>query len=304
MNSRHNTFWPSISVVICGALWGLYWIPLRELDRNGIDPAWSTFLSLGVLGIISIAVFFVQWVRKNRIPWGIIFTGICSGTSVMLYAAGVGLTEIVKVVLLFYLMPVWSALLGKLILKESINKFRVAAIVLGLAGMAVILGITDGMPKLSNWGDALALLSGMIWAYAAVRIRRDHEAKVWEQVGAFYIGALLASTFFIVLPTGLFESAPSLEEVRMALGWLLVFIVVYLPSMFFLFWSTQRISPTRVGILLMSEIIFGVVSAALLSNEPFGWIQGIGVVLIVSAAIVDTLAQQDLHSETDRVTSN
>lgn len=290
MNSE-RTLLPSISVVACGALWGLYWIPIRELDEIGVSPIWANFLTLGVVGIFFSFAFLIQWIRTQRMPGEIIVTGIFSGIAVIFYASGVGLTEVVKVVLLFYLMPVWTALLGKLLLRETITKFRVVAIVLGLAGLAVILGIDNGIPRPSNLGDWIALLSGMCWAYASVRIRRDIKAKVWEQVGAFYIGAVIASAVFILLPTEAFGHAPSIDSILAGKEWLAVFVIAYFPSMFLLFWANQKLSPTRVGILLMSEIIFGVVSAATLSGEPFGWTHGIGVVLIMGAAIIDTLAQ-------------
>ncbi len=231
--------------------------------------------------------FLVQWQKTARLPWAVLLTGLLSGTCVIFYAVALVITEVVKTVLLFYLTPVWSTILGRIFLSEKITLFRICSVVLGLAGLFVILGLADGLPRLANLGDLLALASGVLWAYATVRIRDDENAAVWEQVGGFYIGGAIASVFFIFLPVHGLDQVPSMNAVLASSFWLIIFIVAYLPSLFLVFWAAQIISPARVGILMMSEIIFGVTSAAWLSGEPFGWTQIIGITLIFSAAIVD-----------------
>ena len=285
--SRKTVLLASIAVAVSGAIWGVYWIPIRELDSNGITASWTSFLTFGLTGIIFFVAFLVQWLKTGRLPWGVLLTGILSGTCVIFYAVALVITEVVKTVLLFYLTPVWSTILGRILLREKITPYRICAVIMGLMGLSVILGIADGIPRLSNLGDLFALASGLLWAYATVRIRDDEKAAVWEQVGGFYLGGALASALFIFLPIHGLDQAPSFEIVIESSFWLLVFILAYLPSFFLVFWGAQILSPARVGILMMSEIIFGVASAAWLSGEPFGWTQIIGVTLIFGAAIVD-----------------
>ena len=233
-------------------------------------------------------------------------TGLLSGTSVVFYAVALGLTEVVKTVLLFYLTPIWSTILGKFLLGEKITAFRIVAVIFGLSGLAVILGIADGIPRLSNLGDLLALLSGMVWAYATVRIREDSNAAVWEQVCAFYIGGAIAALVFVVVPIQGLDKPPTFDAVIQSLFWLGIFTIAFLPSMFLVFWGAKLLSPARVGILLMTEIIFGVSSAAMLSGEPFGWNQVIGITLIFSAAVIDVsdrlFASRSVDSDTYRET--
>ena len=285
--SRNKVLLASIAIAVSGAIWGVYWIPLRELDSNGITASWTSFLTFGATGIFFAVAFLVQWMKTGRLPWGVLLTGVLSGTCVIFYAVALVVTEIVKTVLLFYMTPVWSTILGRILLNENITPFRICAVVLGLTGLFVILGVADGIPRLSNLGDLLALASGLLWSYATVRIRDDDKAAVWEQVGGFYLGGALASVLFIFLPIHGLDQAPTLEIVIESSFWLLVFVVAYLPSLFLVFWGAQILSPARVGILMMSEIIFGVTSAAWLSGEPFGWTQIIGITLIFGAAVID-----------------
>ena len=293
---------PSIAVAMSGAIWGLYWIPIRQLDASGIPASWTSFITFGFVGLLSLAAFARQWSKTGRFPRGIILTGLLSGTSVVFYAVALGLTEVVKTVLLFYLTPIWSTILGKFLLGEKITAFRIVAVIFGLTGLAVILGIADGIPRLSNLGDLLALLSGMVWAYATVRIREDSNVAVWEQVCAFYIGGAIAALVFVVVPIQGLDNPPTFDAVIQSLFWLGIFAIAFLPSMFLVFWGAKLLSPARVGILLMTEIIFGVSSAAMLSGEPFGWNQVIGITLIFSAAVIDVsdrlFASRSVDSET------
>ncbi len=278
---------PSIAVTMAGAIWGTYWIPIRRLDEIGMTAAWSSFIALGVTALIFVILFIKQWMATRRLPWNIIITGLLTGMCIIFYAVSLTLTEVIKTVLLFYLTPVWSTFIDHLFLQQRISRYRIIAVISGLTGLTVILGINDGMPKISNLGDCLALLSGLLWSVAMLRINVDRQAAVWEQVGAFYIGGTIFAALFIVLPLADRATVPSMMTIKAALFWLLVFIAAYLPSMYMIFWGAQRLTPARVGILLMTEIVFGVATAALLSGEPFGWKEMIGVTLILSAAVID-----------------
>ncbi len=278
---------PSIAVAVSGAIWGTYWIPIRKLDESGITASWSSLIALGVTALFFLFFFLRQWVTTGRLPWNVLLTGLLTGMSIIFYAVSLVFTEVIKTVLLFYLTPVWSTLIDRLLLRQRISYYRIAAVISGLAGLAVIVGVSNGVPKLANFGDLLALLSGIIWSFAMLRVNNDSRAAVWEQVGAFYIGGTIVAAAFIMLPFESDTTAPSLETLANALFWLFVFIAAYLPSMYLMFWGAQQISPARVGILLMTEIVFGISSAALLSGEPFGWKEAVGILLILSAALID-----------------
>ena len=73
---------------------------------------------------------------------------------------------------------------------------------------------------------------------------------------------------------------------------LLVAVGFLIPVMFGLLWGGRQLDPGRVGILLQMEVVFGILSAAALTSEPFGWIEGIGAVLVLSAALVEVLGNR------------
>ncbi len=287
ISTRNPTTLPSLAVAFSGAIWGLYWIPVRYLELGGIPPYWTTLFSFGIVGVVSSCIFARQWVKFRRLPWPALGIGLITGLSVVFYVTALVYTEVVKTLLLFYLLPVWSTILGKFMLKEVITWQRIAALILGIAGLLVILDYSAGYPKPSNVGDWLAIGSGLLWAWASILIRRTTSVSAWEQVGGFYIGGALTSLLAVIVPIGVFSDSPTPDNLIESAGWLLIFIGVYLPSMFLIFWGTQRLSPARAGILLMTEIIFGVISAAFMSGEYFGWLRFVGVLLIVGSAVVE-----------------
>ena len=54
-------------------------------------------------------------------------------------------------------------------------------------------------------------------------------------------------------------------------------------------WGPKYLSPGIVGLLLMTEIIVGAISVALLAGEPFGIRELIGVLLIAGASMLEPL---------------
>jgi drug/metabolite transporter (DMT)-like permease len=54
-------------------------------------------------------------------------------------------------------------------------------------------------------------------------------------------------------------------------------------------WGTPKLNPGLVGLLFMTEISVGAITAALWSGDPFGWREAIGVVLISAAAVMESL---------------
>lgn len=65
-----------------------------------------------------------------------------------------------------------------------------------------------------------------------------------------------------------------------------------LPITYLTIWPTTVLSPGRVGMLLMVEVIVGVASAAILTDDQFGLRELAGTVLIISAVVVEVLRQQ------------
>lgn len=283
-----NPVWPNLGVGLAGVVWGCFWIPARYFDANGLSHGlMSTALfAVTVLALLPWALLRFRPAAQER--GSLLHIAVFAGTAYAFYANSLILTEVVRALLLFYLTPIWSTILGITLLGERLSWARVLAITLGIGGAMVILGLDHGPPLPRNAGDWMALSAGMIWAYACVGIARSDHVPVAHQTFAWIVGALVMSALVVVVLTPGAIAAPRLET-EPVLAFLAFALIINLPCMVIVVWGAQLLSPGRIGILLAGEIAFGVVSAAILTDEPFGMREAVGTLLILSAVLVEVL---------------
>ena len=102
-----------------------------------------------------------------------------------------------------------------------------------------------------------------------------------------------AIPILLLLPDAAVGPPPALEALLSAAPLTVVLAaLVYLPAISLVFWAATHLDPGRVGLLLMSEIVVGVASAAALTDEPFGLRETLGTALILSAAFVEVMLAQ------------
>jgi drug/metabolite transporter (DMT)-like permease len=170
----------------------------------------------------------------------------------------------------------------------------VVALVLAFCGLYVVLVVENGLPLPHNTGDWFALLSGLCWSIATVKLFQDGARMVMEKVITFVVCALFMSLLLVLWQQGDLGGMPDLATLRAAWHWLLLIAVLMLPITWLTIWPATLLSPGRVGMLLLAEVLVGVSSAALLLDEPFGMRELAGAVLIVTAGVVEVMRQQKL----------
>ena len=235
--------------------------------------------------------FFV--LRGGKTGLGRWKTAFFTGGAFALYADSLLLTEVARALILFYVSPAWATMFEVWLMKRRLNVARVVAITLGVAGLYVILGGDGSLPIPRNAGDWMAIASGMFWAYGSTRVRMDQEAGLFENVFSFFAFGAIVSILLALLPIEAMGHAPSLAQLVEFLPWFLLITFAFLiPAMSMQLYGAKHIDPGRVGILFQTEAIFGIVSAAILAAEPFGWPEGIGSALVVSAALTEVFVNR------------
>lgn len=281
----------NLTVVGIGFCWGLYWMPLRELDTAAAAGPWTT-LAVVTLGCLVLAPFgWLGW-RRLSVAGGRALGSIAlGGASFVLYSNGLLYGHVASVILLFYLTPIWSTLIARWWLGQAVSWWRYAAIVTGIAGIALVLGgRNQGLPLPHSIGDWLGLASGLLWAVASTGMHVHVRTRAAETNFVFCAGAVVMALLLApVLAPG---SLPHVEVGRYlpVLGWTLVLGAGWwAASLTGFMWATQQLEPPRVGILLMSEVVAGTVSAALFADEPFGVVMTLGAMLVVAAGVLETM---------------
>ena len=281
-------FKAKLACLYAGAVWGLFWIPLRALEEAGLHGLWITVVYFLVPTICLVPVALCRWrhVRKGGLQLQL--TAMISGGALLLYSTSIIYTDVVRAMLLFYLTPVWATILARLVLGDAITPTRIAAMMLAIVGMLTIFGLGARFPIPQNAGDWLGLGSGFLWAIAMVRIRMVESHSAIELTVGFFQWSLIfsAGAAFLLAPGHL----PSVGQILPALPLLLVFMaLLVLPGTYASLWGPKFLSPGVVGLLFMTEIVVGAISVALLAGEPFGIREVTGVILIAGASMLEPL---------------
>jgi drug/metabolite transporter (DMT)-like permease len=181
------------ALVFNAFVWGVSWWPFRELQSLGLHPLWSTSL----IYFFSLACVTLVWPRAWR--------SFAQHPQLWLLAAAAGLTnvgfnwavtvgDVVRVVLLFYLMPAWSVLLAWAALGERPTRASLFRLLLAMTGVLIVLK-TPGSPwpVPQSAADWLALLGGLSFAATNVLLRKlEYTPSESRMTAMFGGGALLA----------------------------------------------------------------------------------------------------------------
>ncbi len=291
MSSQPTThYFPALACVVAAVLWGLFWYPLRLLEEMGIPGLWSSLFIYCV-----VMFFYVPFCWKNRTEFlkhklEYILIGLFAGWTNLAFILAVLEGEIVRVLLLFYLSPIWAILLAVLILKEKLTRTGICSLALAMVGGALMLwrpemSIAEGI----GLADFYAITAGMAFAITNIVIRKMGTTPINLKMGACWLGV-------IVLTLGALSIAQlPVPKITFNSG-ALVFLIGF-PSMLVMTWAAQygvtHLPIQRSSVIFLLEIVAGAVSAALLTDEIVRNIEYVGGVLIISAGLISVINEKN-----------
>ena len=283
--TRAATLAPSVAILVSTLFWGTLWIPLRQLNEAGLGGPWATAAGFTVPLLALLPFGLIRWRPIVAGGWPLAQAGFLMAACIALYAEALLRGHVARVILLFYLTPVWSTLLARAYLGDRITGTRLVTITFGLVGMFIVFGIGSGVPIPRTDAEWMGLLSGILWGGSMVYLRclTPHPSefdKVFVQF--LFLGVLFV--LFTLVPGGRPWTAPSREIFLRSASWLLVFGLIWMPVVLWLtMFGGSRLDPGRVAVLLMLEVVIGLASAAWLTNEPFGQRELAGAAFIIAA---------------------
>ena len=287
----------SLLIVLGGCMWGVYWLPLRHLEGLGFTGASAGIaLYIGCL-VVLLPFIILRFGAAILTQWRVLlFSSLLTGAAFSLFTTALALTDVIRAILLFYLTPAWGTILGLLFLGERLDRARVLALLFAFVGLAVILGGNGGIPIPRTTGDIFALLSGIFWAVGSMGLLKTPDIPVRVQVFGFFLGALVLSLITLGVMQGQGGVPISVSWDPTVMGYVLIYTLYMIPMVFLTILPATVLPPARIGVLLMSEVVVGVISAALLSGEAFGAREALGTLLIIAAALFEVLGKRDIRS--------
>lgn len=277
-----------VAVAVAGVAWGIFWIPLRALDASGIVGVWAVIFFY-LLPTILLAPIIV--LRRRQIVnggWPLQVAGALAGVALVCYAGALIFTEVVRATLFFYLTPIWSTVLARIVLGEPITMPRWGTIGLGLLGLLIIVRADTGISGGLNVGDWMGIAGGVIWAAAAVVMKSDEDGNGIDFTLSYFIWGSAAALLLLTVPLDGTGSMPDWDTTRAVLLWMVpLALLLVIPPAFAIMWGATVLSPGLVAILFMTEISAAAITAAIWAGEPFGVRELSGVILISAAGVFE-----------------
>jgi drug/metabolite transporter (DMT)-like permease len=278
-----------LACLYAGAVWGLFWIPLRALENAGLHGLWVAVVYFLVPTLCLVPIGIWRWKHFKAGGLQLQITAMLSGLALLLYTMSIVYTDVVRAILLFYLTPIWGTILARIFLGDAITPQRIFAMAVAVVGALTIFGLGLQFPVPQNIGDWMGVSAGLLWAIASLRINIYKDYSAIEMTLGFFFWSLI----FSIIAALIFAPSyiPSIAQTLPALPLLLIFMVfLILPGTYASLWGPKFLSPGVVGLLFMTEIVVGSISVALLSAEPFGVREVIGILLITCASLIEPIS--------------
>ena len=274
--------WPVLGLLLNALVWGLSWWPLREMQALGLHPLWSSGLTFGLALVVLSFWKPAAWRQLLNTPalWTLM---VAAGLTNVGFNWAVATGDVVRVVLLFYVMPAWSIPIAWWVLGERPTRGALWRLALALMGVALVLKTPDTpWPWPESASDYLALMGGASFAWTSALLRRHHDTPSGARMIAMFAGGSALSLGLAVVWVGLGHTTlpPDLSWWPYALGLGLTFLASNLALQY----GAARLSAHTTALVMLSEVVFAALSSVALGVSELSARTLIGGGLIVLAA--------------------
>ncbi|OGI40074.1 MAG: hypothetical protein A2140_01390 [Candidatus Muproteobacteria bacterium RBG_16_62_13] len=280
MRAKHISF-PTIALLAGASLWGVIWFPMRELRDRGLEGLWLTLIMFGAALLVSLprTARSLPDFRSHPAALGLLM--LAAGWTNIAFVEAVLGGNILRVLLLFYLSPLWQTLLGWLVLRERPSRMGLASLLIAMIGAVVMLyNPKSGWPWPSGAADWYALSSGFAFALSNVITRRTSGVSVEAKALAVWSGVVLMAlamigAFSVSVPT----TGASVYLGAAALGAFGILLMTMLVQ-----YGVTHMPVYRSAVLSLVELVAGAIAQQLFTDEVVLLRDWIGGAMIVLAA--------------------
>ena len=280
------------SLFYAATLWGLMWYPYRLLNDAGVGGIASSFITY-VVPLLMVGWLHARELQHARGRWlWLAALGLAAGWTNLAYVLAMLQGEVVRVLLLFFLSPLWTVLFARFLLHEKLNRAGWAVMALATGGAMVMLWQPDGgLPLPTNQAEWLALSAGVMFAMSNVISR--HLGGVTE--GAKSVSVWAGVGVLTVIGLALYPG--ELDFIAGAAGgtWLLLLGVgIAIGSMTYAVqFGLARVPANQAIVIFLFELVVAAVAAYFLSNERMGPQEWVGAIMIVAASLFSGHMEND-----------
>lgn len=283
--------WAVAALAFNATVWGLSWWPLRQLQAAGLHALWATG------AVFLIAVLLLAWrepqalgqVLRSRPLLALL---LAAGLTNACFNWAVSIGDVLRVVLLFYLMPLWAVGLGWALLGEKPTARDLLRVLLALGGAVLVLLPEGGTapdaaaPAALGLPELLGVAGGFGFALNNVLLRREAAATPGARGMAMFLGGLLVGSG-LALALGLLGQVPAPPAPWPLPGWLplaLLLALAFSASNMALQHGAARLPASVTAVIMLSEVPIAALSAVALGEQALspGLLGGGGLILLAA----------------------
>lgn len=273
-----------VAGILSGALvWGLIWYPYRILQESGVSGPLGTMITY-VLAMLLGSFMLPRVLREcMRAGWWTVLLLLSAGWANFGYVLAMLHGEVMRVLLLFYLAPVWTILFSFWLLGERLNRYGYLVIALSLCGAFTMLWEPRlGIPFPQNGSEWIGLSAGMGFALSNVVSRRITLLSVESKTYSIWLGTALLTAPFLWWQ-GLYPVHGIDGSSWLILGLLGIALCA---CSFAVQYGVTHMPANRAMLLFLFELVVAAIASWFFADEVMGLREWAGAVLIVSASLL------------------
>jgi len=282
-------FLPASSLLLAATLWGLVWYPLRLLEQHGLIGLWTIVVSYSAAMVVGAWLLVRRRHELFRDPGYLLALALASGWCNAAFIIAVLEGTVVRVMLLFYLSPIWTVIMGWLLLGETMSRRAIAIFSVAMVGAVIMLWdphVHSFSPRdLADW---LALSSGFAFALSNVLVRKMQSISLTTKAAVNWAGVLCVALVWIALadiPAA--EVNTNVLAGAIALG-LFGFVIMTLSVQY----GVSHMPVHRSAVILLFELVVGAVSSLLLAQEIITLQEWVGGLFVITAALLSARMEE------------
>jgi drug/metabolite transporter (DMT)-like permease len=288
MTRRFDNAWPTLAIMLGSSVWGLVWYPMRMLAATGL-----TGTAASASTSAAACLFMLAW-RRRSIPsiswhWLLVGLGISAGVTSIGFVWGAIHGQVMRVLLLFYLTPAWTAIFSHFILRDRLTRADAALSLLSLAGAMTMLWSPQlGLPLPASLAEWAGLMGGMGFAMSNVLVvkitRTLPDMKPEMRTAVIFGGSAIVATV-----VSLFEpmpAPPAASQMGMVAFIVIGLGVVLATNNMIVQIGLARVPANRASIIMLFELVVTALSSWLFAGEVPGGREWAGGACIVAACVL------------------
>jgi drug/metabolite transporter (DMT)-like permease len=275
---------PILFLLFGAFVWGIIWYPYRLMAQAGVSGIYSSLYVFILTLAIALPYFFIT---QKKVPiWSRDFwlLSLVAGYTNISYVLAVIDGEVVRVMLLFYLSPVWTIFLAQFMLREDTQKRHYIAIFFSLIGAFIMFWEPGYLIHLDSKSDWLALSSGMGFAMTNVMTRKHTHMTIDQKALAIWLGVIVVAIICIMFDKHTMPTLNFFTPVD-AMIMIVIALSLFFSTLLVQFGVTQ-IKAVEASSFFLFEIVVAAISSYFLVGESISLQEWLGGILIITGVIL------------------